>query len=511
MMSKKEQHFSVYDTATPHIYAQASSTSIKTDELINLKKATRSIAIMPQSELIEYSFDIEKGLPLEELYETVELKMYQEAALDHNHEYKIDYCYHDSKIDSHNLTIHAVAVPLQNLNSIFEENIKYSMYLDIITTYNALPKVLYDTDILNPSEDLFIYLGRSGSTLTLYAEGEYVYSKSDDNTLQSLYESFIQISGENFDYLEFTSLLTKKGLDESLYDHESKPLYIDLKQTIENYISTLNNRIIYARRIGGLHTLSRIYLGSEAGVIPGIKALLEEYTGVTSHDYHFFTDFYLKGDPYVDQQKLLALLSAYHYEQSDFKPLYNLSVFPRPDMFIKRPAGQMLILSTLALILLLSLPIFSFISGSWMEHRTKQLLETLNFSQSEFERFRVSEDESLKTHKGLEAQLHQEHKTLLEHKKFLNKLIKHRSLQKKKLTFLYQLLNKINQNRVLITKLVIKKNTIGLSVYSKKESSLTSLLRDFIKIKELKVKMSNISYNKQNFRYSTSFDLKIKQ
>jgi hypothetical protein len=510
-MAKKELNFSCFDSATPHLYAQCSEDKVYIDEISTLKKTTRSIGILNPKELIEYTFDIEKGLATEELDETVELKMYQEAALNHSIEYKIDYTHHNSIVDSKNITIHAVASPLHTLHELFDTAVSQSMYLDIILPYSALPKVLYSNNTLQTSEDIFIYFNRNEMTLSLYAEGEFIYSKTDDSGLQKLFESFIQISGEHIDYPEFTSLLTQKGLDESRYEHEEKSLYIDLKETIERFISELNNVIIYARRIGGLHQLSRIYLGTLEGTIPGIKTLLEEFTNIESHDYHFYTNYYLKGDPYIDQQKLLALMTAQAYQEDEFKPLFNFSIFPRPDIFYKRPSGIFVILSAIALAIILFMPLYYVISKSWLEYRTEQLLQTLNFSQSEFERFRLSEDESLKEHKTLELALENEKAKQFNQKKFLNSLTNHRKYTKKKLTFLFNILSKVNKNRAIIDTLSVNISDISLEVHSRKESALTALLKAFIKDRGIRVRMSSIHYESSKNHYTTSFKIKIKK
>lgn len=345
-------------------------------------------------ELITYNFDLERGLDQERTNEAIEVKMFQEAGLNPMVDYKIVYSKTSSKIDATKNHVQAFAAPLLALEKISKEFVKKYGFIDLVLPTTALPKVLYQEKIIDKKNDIFLYLTKESLYLSIFTGGDLVYSKCLDDGLSKLHDTFLRSTGEKIKYNDFISNLTKLGLEEKNYTENKTKFYMDFKNLFSLIVQRMQNISQYASRMFMIEDFSRIYIGSENGLVPGLPKFMEQSLGIETQDYLFYADFLPEKSGYIDQREILLLANLQsNLKQKGKKEEYlDLSINERPDSFFKRNSGKFL--SVLVGIFLA----FSCVPGYYYCHKfynsmiINKKLSELKLNQEKYEKFKVEEE-----------------------------------------------------------------------------------------------------------------------
>ncbi|PTB83424.1 hypothetical protein C9926_03000, partial [Sulfurovum lithotrophicum] len=220
-----------------------------------------------------------------------------------------------------------------------------------------LYKPLYSKEILQDNNThCFVYFTQHDASVTLYKDGQYLYSKSIDFSLEQIYDKYCELIGEKVDEQEFYSILEAEGLKTTNNDYQQNFMKI-----FGEVFITINDIIIYAKRAFNLDTIDQMFIGSERGPIIGLDDYSQNYLGLHSSDFNF--NYNVNNEEwYTDQLQYLMLLASFEYME-DESAFVNLTMYPRAPSFVNRASGQFIISTFAAISLSLAYPLYYLVAS----------------------------------------------------------------------------------------------------------------------------------------------------
>ncbi len=175
--------------------------------------------------------------------------------------------------------------------------------MDLIVPAPLLYKSLYTKEILQDNNShCFVYFTQNDAFVTIYRNGEYLYSKSIEFTLEQIYDKYCEAVGEKVDEKEFYTILESEGLKTTNNDYQQNFMKIFAEVFI-----TINDIIIYAKRAFNLDSIDQMFIGSERGPIIGLDDYSQNYLGLHSTDFNFNYNI-TNEEWYTDQLQYLMLI-----------------------------------------------------------------------------------------------------------------------------------------------------------------------------------------------------------
>jgi hypothetical protein len=253
---------------------------IKPDEIS--KKSLISTYI-PLNYITTYELTISKNLINKiDLYDHIEAQAYEELELDESAKYIFKYKLIESISDEKNLIAEVVIVQEDILKNYFEPILNKYDYIDYITYNGFLFEVLYQKKILLPQKDIFLFITKNSSLITLYADGMFLQNIVLNDGIESLYEKLKrddEIDIKHFNYKVFVELLIKKGLNHNYYDDNEEILFNKLSEIFSSFLMPITNQLNSLQRKFALPTIDRIFISTEYGLIPGSIEFSHNYFG----------------------------------------------------------------------------------------------------------------------------------------------------------------------------------------------------------------------------------------
>lgn len=323
------------------------------------------ISYIANSDLIVESIELSSNLPEENLLDIITDKVYEELRLDPAIEYAIYPI--KSSLDSNKYQV--LIADKNALKNLFSNTAKKVKYIDYILPSPLLYKVLYTTKRLSiRSTDMFIYFGDYDTFITFYHQGEYIYSKSIKFSLNHMYDRFCQLAQEvPLSKEQFRELLENDGLRNAQDSYRELLIKI-----INECFLTINDVLIYTKRAYELDNIKTAYVGFSWGYITGIESYISNYLNLEGKP---ISSIYTKEDPKIaiDPAHALMAMSAIELKQGSLE-LPNLTPYPRPEPFFKRPAGKMILTFIGTIALFLAPIIYDYFVGFTL-HTTNVVLE----------------------------------------------------------------------------------------------------------------------------------------
>jgi hypothetical protein len=192
--------------------------------------------------------------------------------------------------------------------------------------------------------------------VTIYKDGEFLYSKSLEFSLTQIYDKYCAMIGEKVDEKKFFETLEAEGLKatDSFFQQNIMKLFGEI-------FLQINDIIIYTKRAFGINVIQRLFLGSIKSPIIGLGDYGYNYLGIQTYNLDY--NFDIKNDEwYVDQFQYMMVQSGLDYIQATNK-IVNLTTIPRPPVFSKRASGQFIISTTIASLLAIGYPLFFLVSS----------------------------------------------------------------------------------------------------------------------------------------------------
>ena len=308
-------------------------------------------------DIISTMIQLSRSIPEEDIADILEIKAYEELGLDQASNYMISSI--EVEKGGEERDFHLFVAEPEVLDELYLPIKKETKYLDLIIPAPLLYKTLYKKEILSDSgTHCFMYFTRQDAFVTFYQNGEYLYSKSIEFSLEQIYDKYCEIVGEQVDQKEFFSILETEGLKTTNSNYQQNFMKI-----FGEVFITINDVIIYTKRAFQLNTIDKMFIGSIQGPIIGLDEYSQNYLGLQSEDFNF--NYNVNNDEwYTDQLQYLMLLSSFDYMEDD-SSIVNVTMFPRAPSFVNRASGQFIIATFAAISVGLAYPLV-YLIGSYV-------------------------------------------------------------------------------------------------------------------------------------------------
>jgi len=312
---------------------------------------------LSNKDMINTTVHLSRSIPEEDIADILDIKAYEELGLDQASDYIISSTEVENSGEEREFHIF-VAEP-QVLEELYLPIKNQTKYIDLVVPAPLLYKTLYNKEILsNNGTHCFIYFTKQDAFVTLYKNGEFLYSKSIEFSLEQIYDKYCEMIGEKVDENEFFNILESEGLKTTNNDYQQNFMKI-----FGEVFITINDIIIYAKRAFQLDNIDQMFIGSVQGPIVGLDEYSQNYLGLQSADLNF--NYNINNDEwYTDQLQYMMLLSAFDYMENE-ESLVNLTMFPRAPSFVNRAGGQFLIATFAAISVGLAYPLI-YLVGSYV-------------------------------------------------------------------------------------------------------------------------------------------------
>jgi len=328
--NKKAKTIVSVDNYTQSSYA-LKGTTLSPHQKLTLKSNFFFVTYLANKDMIIAPIEIGSGIGEEDLEGALENRAYEELGLDPTVEYMIRHLEIPHSGDGRLFQL--FVIEQEKYTEIFSTLRKQVKYVDLIVPAPLLYRTLYELELVDrKGVHCYLYFTRYDTFLTFYKDGEYLYSKSIKYSFEQIYDRYCEMTGETVDEEMFFRILQKEGMKATQADYQQNIM----KLFGEIFIS-INDIIIYTKRAYELEVIDQMFIGSSLGPIIGLDDYVQNYLGLYSSALEF--DFQLETEEWhIDQLQLMMAISGLEYiSQED---IVNLTQYPRPPAFFKRPAGQ---------------------------------------------------------------------------------------------------------------------------------------------------------------------------
>jgi len=472
-MKKSSSNSAIKNIVTHNVYAKKSY--IYKDEAFKpLNKLTYNTSnfitsYINNKDIISTTVRLSKSIPEEDISDILEIKAYEELGLDQANSYIISSTEIESEDEEREYHIF-VSEPefLDSLYLPVKENTKY---LDLIIPAPLLYKTLYTKEILGDnSTHCFVYFTQDDAFVTLYKNGQYIYSKSIEFSLEQIYDKYCEAVGEKVDEKEFYSILESEGLKTTNNDYQQNFMKIFAEVFI-----TINDIIIYAKRAFELETIDQMFIGSQKGPIIGLDDYSQNYLGLHSTELNF--NYNVESDEwYTDQLQYLMLLSSFDYIE-DETSFVNLTMYPRPPSFLNRASGQFIIATFAAISLSLAYPL-TYLVGSYINDAKIYALNIENTQlKKESTKYKKILSEKKSIIKGLDGKINKLSGIYQGKTKTLKAIYEQKVNYRLKSGIYHSIADDLHKYEVQVDKISGEKNTLWLSMVSSDDRKFTEVIK----------------------------------
>ena len=360
-LKKNSSKSTIKNIVTLNVFSEKSYI-FKSDTFQPLNKLTYNTAnfitsYISNKNIITTSVKISRSIPEEDIADILDIKAYEELGLDQANSYVISS--YEVENAGEEREYHIFVSEPEDLDELYLPIKQQTKYVDLIIPAPLLYKPLYSKEILqNNNTHCFVYFTQHDASVTLYKDGEYLYSKSIEFSLEQIYDKYCELIGEKVNEEDFFAILEAEGLKTTNNDYQQNFMKI-----FGEVFITINDIIIYAKRAFNLETIDQMFIGSEHGPIIGLDDYSQNYLGLHSTDFNF--NYNVNNEEwYTDQFQYLMLLASFEYMENE-SSFVNLTMYPRAPSFINRASGQFIISTFAAVSLSLAYPLI-YLVGSYV-------------------------------------------------------------------------------------------------------------------------------------------------
>ena len=377
-LKKSSSQSTIKNIVTLNAYA-GKYYQFKDNVFKSLKKLTFNTSnfitsYISNKDLITTTIHLSRSIPEEDISDVIDIKAYEELGLDPAKDYLISYS--ESKNSGEEREFHLFVAEPEVLDEHFLPIKEQAKYVDLLAPAPLLYQALYKKEILDDNGiQCFVYFTKCDAFVTLYRNGEFLYSKSIDFSLEAIYHKYCELIGEQVEEKEFFKVLEQEGLKTNKESYQG-----NLMKIFGEVFITINDIIIYAKRAYEIERIDHMFIGAANGPIIGLDDYSQNYLGLYSSELNF--NYHIECEEwYTDQLQCLMLLNAFDYLE-DEESMVNLTRYPRPPSFVNRASGQF-ILSTIAAISVgLAYPLI-YLIGSSINEASSYALNLQNDKVSE--------------------------------------------------------------------------------------------------------------------------------
>lgn len=488
-MTKSEETRDVLDiisidplTLSSYVY---SKNEIKLNNLDKSDQDSFFTSYIQAREIISATIDISRNIPDSDLKDAIDIKVYDELALDSSVEYSISYFETDSK-DPKSRSFNIFIIDLKLLTSKLAPIKEKTGYIDFVTTAPFLIKSLYQKSFIEPDgTHAFVYFQKNDAFLTIYKNGLYLYSKSLHYSLHEMNEKFCELMGERIDEEDFYKILTTKGLQVTMGIH-----YEILVQLFSEIFSYINDVLVFAKRSYGIDFIDKLYIGSQIGIFLGIEEYSKDYLGFETDEFNFHIAINSK-EWYLDQIHILMMLSAQVYSEDPDDTL-NFSIYKRPPPLRERPAGKLLGVLGLSIVVSIAFPIYQLAYDAYLNFSLSK--KTIQYNDIFVKTTDIRQELILlKAEKEKIDLLVSAETTKFEfRKKLLNEIYNKKISYPMKAQILLEIFQLSNNSGSKIESVSFKTRTLDLLIHNKSEKHITEFIQSLTALKKYKINTDKI-------------------
>jgi len=424
---------------------------------------------LSNKDMINTTVYLSRSIPEEDIADILDIKAYEELGLDQASDYVISSTEVES--DEEERKFHIFVAEPEVLEELYLPIKNQTKYIDLVIPAPLLYKVLYKKEILPDSgTHCFIYFTKQDAFVTLYRDGEFLYSKSIEFSLEQIYEKYCEMIGEKIDENEFFTILESEGLKTTNTDYQQNFMKI-----FGEVFITINDIIIYAKRAFQLDNVDQLFIGSVQGAIVGLDEYSQNYLGLQSSDLNF--DYNINNDEwYTDQLQYLMLLSSFEYMENE-ESLVNLTMFPRAPSFVNRAGGQFIIATFVAISVGLAYPLV-YLIGSYMNDAKIYTLNIENKKlQAEAKKYKKILGEKKAKMNTLDKQISALNTRYNAKTKTLISIYDKKVNYRLKSGIFHNIAEDLNKFDVNVDRMFGKENTVWISLVSSNDRKLTEVIK----------------------------------
>ena len=472
-LKKSSSKSTIKNIITLNVFSEKSYI-FKDDTFQPLKKLTYNTAnfitsYVSNKDLITTKVNISRSIPEEDIADILDIKAYEELGLDQANSYVISS--YEIENAGEEREYHLFVAEPDALDTLFLPIKKETKYVDLILPAPLLYKPLYNKEILTDNNThCFVYFTQHDASVTLYKDGEYLYSKSIEFSLEQIYDKYCEQIGEKVDESEFFAILEAEGLKTTNNDYQQNFMKI-----FGDVFITINDIIIYAKRAFNLETIDQMFIGSERGPIIGLDDYSQNYLGLHSSDFNF--NYNVNNEEwYTDQLQYLMLLSSFEYME-DESAFVNLTMYPRAPSFINRASGQFIISTFAAISLSLAYPLV-YLVGSYIDDAKIYALKSENNKLStEAKKYKGILSQKKNIIKGLDSKIKQISTIYSGKTKTLTAIYDKKINYKLKSGLFHTIAKELDKFDVHVDMISTKGDTLYVSLVSTDDRKFTELIK----------------------------------
>lgn len=509
---KKKQSLATVISCNPynHSYYTGSSTAIEKTKKPKYIKSQYAIAALPTKLFLSAKVKISKNIDEEDYYDVIENRVYEELGLDIATEYKIDFYEIVEEQDESNRTFNVFVIDPENFKEDFTSAIEKIRYIDQIYPVPLLIRSLYKKEIIRDEGiEGFIYFSEDDAFLTLYRDGEFLYTKDLKFTLPQIHELFCEIYGERVSYENFRTLLVQEGLRTS--NDENKAFLIKL---FNEMFTQVNDVLNFAKRAYEIENISKLYIGTSAGIIFGMDEFAQTTLSIKTLNFDFEYGFEVN-EFYVDQIHQLLHLTAQLLPEDRYD--LNFTIFNRPPPFPQRESGRLMLLAAGTLLVAGIYPLWNLGYTAFTQLDSERLTKEYKQISQEKAVRKAQVDAQMRIKAELDKKSKREQELLDIQNNVLTKIHDRKVKYPMKAKIIAELTKDLNKYHVQLSEIIYKEEDekthyFILDMISRSEKQMTDMIEKLTKdnLKNYKVTIEEISYNDEAEGYSSSLKVELR-
>ena len=355
-------------------------------------------------------------------------------------------------------------------------------YIDKIIPDPFLFEGLYEAKVLNTDEThCFLFLDDDDAFLALYDRGKFGFTRGFSMySLTNLCEQYKNNAVADIELRDFLNLLKNEGVNGAFFS---------VLDDMAFYISDIFNSTASQTNAD----ISKVFIGSSIGVIPGLANLINQKLNIETIDFEFNKKFEA-GD--LDPSCMNTI--RYYYAKYILDDSLNFTAFSRPPAFLKRDGGQFLVAVAVACVLGLITPIYELGSAlyyfginSFEESKLEDIKKELAKLEPVYESMKEQVDNQNKQINELEVSIATSKRLLDESE---DKKFNYRS----KAEFLSDIGALISDVKVKTTHINFKNNEANIHIISDDDNKITALIQKIDKSSKFRVTTERISAQNTN-------------
>ena len=317
------------------------------------------------SDVILHSFKVPESMSDDELRTNVEIKMYEDAGLDLQKKYKINYIRKELDFED-SVLIEAFAIEVDKITESLSSVLEKTKHIDFLALPFLSFTTLYKNKIIEAKNDLFVYMDEHESFLSIYKDGKYLSTKSLMNLKEMVKK--LGVAGVDINVEALKEHLFTKGLDASAYERGETTLFNELESIFASILTKINDIVVYNRSVFGFEKVDRIFLSMENGRLKGAREFIQNF-GMSEVEVRDFNIFRNKEEGSFFE-KIVTSYIYDKYESKDFR--HNLTIFKREPAFYKKESSKVIVVALS--IILLSLLYVGFVQYENMELESQKVM-----------------------------------------------------------------------------------------------------------------------------------------